>query len=112
MQAGKTRRSRSMMMKHAPSKYPAGRMAVIVSKKVYKSAVKRNRIRRRIYNIVRHETKRRHVVSTDIVITVFSQEFLVMDSAHLQQELVSLLYPLAAHVTDSSKRAILDHTNN
>lgn len=80
------------MIKVARSKYPAGRMAVIVSKKVYKSAVKRNRIRRRIYNIVRHEISRLSMDSMDIVITVFSPDVLTVQTAHLQRELTSLIY--------------------
>lgn len=90
MQHGKPARGRYVMVKSSDSKYPTIRVAVIVSKKIYKSAVKRNRIRRRIYNIVRHEISH-HKSSKDIAITVFSPEVLVIEHATLQAELKTLL---------------------
>ena len=58
------------------------RVSVIVSKKIYKSAVKRNRIRRRIYEIVRHELPQYHGVY-DIAITVLSPEILATTPVEL-----------------------------
>ena len=49
------------------------RVSVVVSKKVHKSAVGRNRIRRRLYEIVRHETENIEGVH-DIVLIVTSAE--------------------------------------
>lgn len=51
------------------------RVAVVVSKKIFKSATKRNRIRRRIYETVRHEIPNYEGVY-DIVITVLSPEII------------------------------------
>lgn len=85
-----------MMIRAIPGKSPAGRVAVIISKKVFKSAVKRNRVRRRIYNIVRHELCKHNPVATDMVITVFSQDVLVMEHALLQRE---LSYLVASSIT-------------
>ncbi len=48
------------------------RLAVVVSKKVHKSAVVRNRIRRRVYEAVRRLENRINE-PYDIVITVFHQ---------------------------------------
>lgn len=48
------------------------RLAVVVSRKVNKSSVVRNRIRRRIFEIVRHYESRIHN-PYDIVITVFHE---------------------------------------
>jgi ribonuclease P protein component len=51
------------------------RFAVVVSKKIYKSAVKRNRVRRRIYEIIRAllpAIKPSH----DIVLSVFDNNIL------------------------------------
>lgn len=49
------------------------RVAIIVSKKTHKSAVARNRVRRRIFEIMRHELK--SFGSTyDVIITVTSPE--------------------------------------
>lgn len=54
-----------------------GRFSVVISKKVLKSAVKRNRVRRRIYEIIRLELP--NVRSGfDIVVMVFSPEVLLM----------------------------------
>lgn len=67
------------------------RFAVVVSKKVHKSAVGRNRIRRRIYEVVRHELP--HVSSPhDVVLLVFSSEVMTMP----QDELVSAVKQLFA----------------
>jgi len=48
------------------------RLAVIVSRKVHKSAVQRNRVRRRIYEIVR--TGKPIPLPYDIVVTLFSDQ--------------------------------------
>jgi ribonuclease P protein component len=60
------------------------RFAVVVSKKVHKSAVGRNRIRRRLYEIVRHELPR---IKTphDIAIMVFSSELILLPHKELVQ---------------------------
>jgi ribonuclease P protein component len=60
----------------------AYRLAVVVSKKVSKSAVKRNRIRRRLYEAVRmHEPE--IVQPYDIVLTVFSEQILELPAAEV-----------------------------
>lgn len=51
---GTTARSRYISLRFVANPHrPHSRVAVIVSKKVSKSAVKRNRIRRRVYEIIR-----------------------------------------------------------
>jgi ribonuclease P protein component len=64
------------------------RVAVVVSKKVSKSAVVRNRIRRRIYEIVRN-----HQLSAnlDIIITVFDEVVATVPAEQLQKSLHSQL---------------------
>src|SRR6185437_7196150 len=57
------------------------RLAVIVSKKVHKSAVARNRVRRRIYEIVR--TGPAIPAAYDIVVTVFSDQIITTDPLEL-----------------------------
>lgn len=79
-----------MMVRSIDTRSPASRVAIVVSKKVYKAAVKRNRIRRRLYNIVRHELAKQSVVK-DITITVTSPEILVLDHGTLSHELIVLL---------------------
>ncbi|CAN5671113.1 hypothetical protein BH23PAT1_BH23PAT1_1120 [soil metagenome] len=58
------------------------RLAVVVSKKVSKSAVVRNRIRRRLYEVFRlceHEINQPY----DIVMTIFSEDVATVPSAEL-----------------------------
>jgi ribonuclease P protein component len=66
------------------------RVAVVVSRKVHKSAVVRNRIRRRIYEIIR-----RHSADIgrpyDMVVTVFSDVVAEMDGAKLESMLLEQL---------------------
>lgn len=66
------------------------RCAVVVSKKVSKSAVKRNRMRRRIYEIIR---KNETVISKklDIVVTVYSEQVTNMPSVELEETILKLL---------------------
>lgn len=64
------------------------RLAVVVSKKVSKSAVKRNRIRRRIYEVVRGFGLEKQ--SYDIVISVFADTFLSMPHEQLQKSIKNL----------------------
>lgn len=60
------------------------RLAVVVSKKVAKSAVQRNRIRRRLYEAVRRQSK---AISApyDMVLTVFSDELLKISSTDVDK---------------------------
>lgn len=64
------------------------RIAVVVSKKVSKSAVQRNRIRRRIYEIVRESTKIDQPF--DLIITVFDDDFATQPHAQLQKSITNL----------------------
>lgn len=66
------------------------RFAVVVSKKVIKSAVRRNRIRRRVYEIIRHELpylKKSH----DVVLIIVSAEALSMPHSDLLSVVKQLL---------------------
>lgn len=66
------------------------RLAVVVSKKVHKSAVVRNRIRRRIYEIVRSQTAI-NLDGYDLVFTAFSEEVAEIDQARLEEKINLLL---------------------
>jgi ribonuclease P protein component len=70
-------------MKFVKGKYNNYRVAVVVSKKVAKSAPNRNRIRRRVYEAVRLNSEL--LTNQDIVITIFDDKFLKMP----QKELLS-----------------------
>ena len=60
------------------------RVAVVVSKKVSKSAVTRNRIRRRVYEAVRLQAASIQK-PYDLVFMVYSVELATMESAKLQE---------------------------
>jgi ribonuclease P protein component len=69
------------------------RFAVIVSKKVHKSAVGRNRIRRRLYEIIRLEMPKM-TSAHDVAVMVFSSEVLAMPAPELT-EMVQQLFTQA-----------------
>jgi ribonuclease P protein component len=85
------------------------RAAVVVSRKVHKSAVVRNRIRRRIYEIIRrHEDSIEQPY--DIVITVFSEQIASMSAETLEDSLTALLAKagIATPASPEKTRAIVD----
>ncbi|MGB3024025.1 MAG: ribonuclease P protein component [Candidatus Saccharimonadales bacterium] len=90
-QNGSSTRGRTLLIKYttAPNRTTT-RCAVIVSKKIFKSAVKRNRVRRRIFEIVRHELSTLQP-GTDMVITVLTPDVLTMPHSELVSELTKLL---------------------
>jgi ribonuclease P protein component len=65
------------------------RVAVVVSRKVHKSAVVRNRIRRRIYEICRQSTL--DLTGLDLVFTVFSDQLAETETIKLQSMVTGLL---------------------
>jgi ribonuclease P protein component len=66
------------------------RVAVVVSRKVHKSAVIRNRIRRRVYEGVRRSDSQIGG-GTDLVFTVFSDQAAELPAAKLQKIIDDLL---------------------
>lgn len=81
---GQTARNRFISVRFSANKHRLhSRIAVVVGKKIAKSAVKRNRIRRRIFEVIRAHWD--HLVpNTDMVITVFSAELLTMSANELE----------------------------
>jgi ribonuclease P protein component len=81
---GKTWRFKSLSLRIAPNPRRANtRVAVVISKKVIKAAPKRNRVRRRVYEILRthwDSIKPAH----DIVLTVYDPS--IWDAPHEQVE--------------------------
>jgi ribonuclease P protein component len=69
------------------------RVSVIVAKKVHKSAVKRNRIRRRIYEIVRKSDYAPE--STDLILTVFNEQVAYMPAEELEEQVNNLLQKIS-----------------
>jgi ribonuclease P protein component len=87
---GQAIRSRLITLKYTTNPHRQhSRFAVVVSKKVHKSAVGRNRIRRRLYEVIRHELPK-ITASHDVAVMVFSSE--VMHLPH--EELVELVTQL------------------
>ena len=89
-QKGKTIRSPKASLVFAENTRGFTRVAVVVSKKVEKSAVKRNRIRRRIYEVIR---KNFDLVpkGKDYVFVVFNKDLGEMDFSKLEKLLGTLI---------------------
>jgi ribonuclease P protein component len=66
------------------------RISIVISKKVIKGAVGRNRVRRRLYEVMRHELP--HLkTNADIVLIVFSGDVLAMPATDLVRNVRQLL---------------------
>ena len=88
---GRAVRSHFATLKSTPNtKISTPRIAVVVAKKVHKSAVGRNRIRRRVYECVRKQIPKLKQ-ETDIVVIISSSEFLTMTSLELETHINDLL---------------------
>lgn len=61
--------------KFLPSKTANYRLAVVISKKIHKSAVVRNRIRRRLIEQFRLAAGARKTINSDIVLSVYDEKF-------------------------------------
>lgn len=83
---GEASRSRYMTIKHVTNpRRKHSRFAVVISKKVHKSAVGRNRMRRRIYEIIRLNLPR-IIRPSDIAVIVTSGEVLGMEADALKAQ--------------------------
>ena len=79
------------VLKYAPnSRRKEWRAAVVVSRKVHKSAVVRNRIRRRIYEIIRLSVPN-DATPVDIVLIVHSEQTATMPAEELSKAITSQL---------------------
>lgn len=88
---GTTARNRQILVRFCENKKRTeSRVAVVVGKKVSKAAVRRNRIRRRIFEVIRlHMTdiKPGH----DISLTVFSLELMTLPYSELESVVLGAL---------------------
>jgi ribonuclease P protein component len=98
---GETFRSRSVSLRVvANPKRKNSRVAVIVTKKVIKAAPKRNRIRRRVYEVVR--TNWTHLKpGHDMLISVYDPQAGIMPYEELEKTVISVLKQ--AHVWQDSQ---------
>ena len=87
---GKTIRCPKMSLVFLPNSKGFTRVAVVVSKKVEKSAVGRNRIRRRIYEIIRLNMEYLPK-KTDYIFVVFNKDVMKMDYSELEKIVVGLV---------------------
>lgn len=88
---GQTFRSRSLSLRIVHNERRSqSRFAVVVTKKVQKAAPRRNRIRRRIYEIIR--TNWDHIApSQDMIINVYDPLVTDMSYQELEKAVISLL---------------------
>lgn len=87
---GQAVRSRFLIIKTTPNVHrKKTRVAVIISKKILKSAVGRNLIRRRIYEYIRAKLPLLNDVN-DIAIIVTSSELMTMSHEELTEQLNQL----------------------
>lgn len=88
---GQVDRSRWFMVRYVQNtRRTKPRLSVIVSKKVFKSAVKRNRIRRRVYEVLRSFISDQSPV-IDIVVTVYAPEVFSAESDEIREQLTGLM---------------------
>lgn len=87
---GSSIRSQKIVLRYiVNSRRKQSRFAVVVSKKVMKTAVGRNRIRRRIYEIIRQEFNRIDGVY-DVAIIVFHKSVKDMPYDELRNQVVDM----------------------
>lgn len=88
---GQTVRGSLFAIKYAHNKRrKTYRVAVVVSKKVHKSAVVRNRIRRRIYEAIREQEHLIHE-SFDIAVLVYSDQAAQVEFGELTRQITKQL---------------------
>ena len=89
-QNGKTIRGSKISLVFSNNSRNKQRYAVVVSKKVLKSAVGRNRIRRRVYEAIRMELPKIEK-PVDCIFIIYSKEILDMDFKVIQKTIRDLL---------------------
>lgn len=88
---GRTFRSRSLSVRVASNaRRTESRCSVIVTKKVQKAAPRRNRIRRRVYEVIRLHWDNIKPAQ-DILISVYDPQAGVMPFAELEQQVIRVL---------------------
>lgn len=88
-QKGKTIRTPKFSLVFTPNQRGKQRFAVVISKKVIKSAVGRNRVRRRIYEAIRLNLTE-IPESYDYIFIVFSKDLKTMDFTEIEKLVLKL----------------------
>lgn len=94
-QKGTTVRSQFCAARYVQTNRSDYRIAVVVSKKVAKTAPERNRIRRRVYEVVRLNAPGR-LTNQDVVITIFDSRLSTIDHKELKDIILRLLEQIPA----------------
>ncbi len=105
--SGSVIRGKSLAVRYQARKDETYRAAVVVSKKVHKSAVVRNRIRRRIYEVIRLADPSK-TSGLDIAVMVYSTDFAGMPYDTLKTELTNLLSKAHSSLKQHNKHAIVE----
>lgn len=87
---GKTIRTPKISLVYAKNSRHRQRFAVVVSKKVLKTAVGRNRIRRRVYEALRLELPN-YTAKTDCIFVIYSKDIRTIPFDELRTLIRSLL---------------------
>lgn len=91
-QHGKNIRHPNITLVHAKNARGRERYAVVVSKKVAKSAVYRNRIRRRVYEAIRLVKRETNFsAAKDNIFVVYAKEIATMPFKELKAQIAGLL---------------------
>jgi len=89
LRGGKKLRGDGFAVRYAPAFRARSRFAVVVSKKVDKRAVIRNRIRRRIYSVC--ETYVDHQPPFDVAIIVYDRNLATIERMQLERQAAATL---------------------
>ena len=107
-QHGQTVRGGAMALRFIEnSRRQTWRAAVVVSRKVSKSAVVRNRIRRRVYEIVREHARQLHQ-PLDLIFTVYGEDVALLPQTQLQELVAGLLIKAGAPAPSAPDHAIVE----
>ena len=87
---GKTVRTANLSLVYTKNSRHHQRFCVVVSKKVLKSAVGRNRIRRRVYEAIRAELPE-YKAHNDCIFIVYSKDYTKIPFSEIQKAVHSLL---------------------
>jgi ribonuclease P protein component len=100
-------RGQALALKYAPSTRDSYRLAVVVSRRVSKSAVVRNRIRRRLYECVRHLSGTLQA-PYDLVLLVYDERLAELPPAKLQAEVTKLFKKAKLTAVDRPRHGIVE----
>ncbi len=103
---GQTARNSRVLVRSVGNKRrETSRAAVIVSKKIAKSAVVRNRIRRRIYEVLRAQWG--HIVpQTDFAVTALSADLAIVDAEQVASAVIDALCRAGVYRTDEQSAIV------